>query len=171
MDKATHHRLGLTARAAWPMAILLLTGCGTTAGRSATSPTASAAASSAYPPETSGTASPTSAGTGQPTRPATAACPMAGTTAEPYTSCTVTLRIGARLPVLLRTPYPNQEAFRIAGITGSSTRVNDRTSTQAGDTRFVLIAVRAGTTRITASCPGPHSAPGIGLTITGDVSE
>jgi hypothetical protein len=95
---------------------------------------------------------------------------MTGTIAEPFTSCTAKLRIGAQLPVLLRTPYPNLEPFRIAGVSGPSARVDGQSTTQAGDTRFVLTAVRTGTTRITAYCLGPGSAPGLNLTLTVDVS-
>jgi hypothetical protein len=96
---------------------------------------------------------------------------MAGTTAEPFTSCTVKVRIGARLPDLLSTPYPNLGSFRITGVSGPSARVDGQSTTQAGDTRFVLTAVRAGTTRITAYCLGPGSAPGLILTLTVDVSN
>lgn len=171
MDEARNHRVGWIGGVASSMAVLLLAGCGTTAASSVTASAASASASAAYPPETAGTASPTPAGSGQPAPSASSACPMVGTTAEPSTSCTAKLRIGAHLPVLLRTPHPNLESFRITGVSGPSTRVDGQSTTQAGDTRFVLTAVRTGTTRITATCPGPYSAPGLDLILTVDVSN
>ena len=96
---------------------------------------------------------------------------MVRTTGEPFTSCTAKVRIGVRLPVLLSSPYPNLESFRITGVSGPSARVDGQSTTQAGDARFVLTAVRTGTTRITAYCLGLGSAPGLNLTLTVDVSS
>jgi hypothetical protein len=174
MDEARKHRVGWIGGVASSTAVLLLAGCGTTAASSVTPPDTSTSASAAYTPATAGTASPTPAGPGQPAPPASAACPIAGTTAEPSTSCAAKLRNGARLPVLLRTPNSKPgyvTSFRITGVSGPSASVDGQSTTQVGDTRFVLTAIRTGTTRITATCPGPINAPSITLTLTVDVSN
>jgi hypothetical protein len=56
IDEATNHRVGWIGGVASCMAVLLLAGCGTTAGSSATRPAASGSASATYLPATTVTA-------------------------------------------------------------------------------------------------------------------
>jgi hypothetical protein len=149
-------------------AVLLLAACGT-----ATTTTGSRT-------EVTAVYTPTERTLGPPTRVSTrdrlhtpdpsGPCPPArpGSGIEPVEPCTVVVRRGEGVPVLLRTPYQGIP-WRIQPLDGTSVRVDDVDVAGNGDTRFVLTAVRPGDTVISAYVPGPHEAPAISETFTATV--
>jgi hypothetical protein len=158
------------AMAALTLAVPLLAACAsatTTAGASTTSPTIAATAVLA----TAGTPRTAMAGSAPVVPPPTAPCPTVNAVVRPETDCTLHMRVGGTLTVVLDSPYPHTEYWSVRSVAGSSARVSSASTTAGGSLRLTVLAAAPGRTLINTSAPGPASAPGRSLTLVIAVAE